>query len=778
MPSATLLQPGVRRLFRLNGWLCLALLFPSASKADDLSGERIYRQQCASCHGVNGEGTEKEYPQALTGDRSVAQLAKFIAKSMPKEAPRKCTPEEAAKVAAYIYDAFYSKDAQTRNKPPRVELSRLTVRQYRNAVTDLIGSFRPAGHLDSQRGLQGEYFKNRHFRTADRVLERLDPEIRFDFGTAGPVPEKFDPLQFSIRWRGSVLATETGDYEFIVRTEHAARLWVNDQKRPLIDAWVKSGTDNEYHATLHLLGGWAYPLRLEFSKAKQGVDDSNKKKAMPPEVKASIALEWKPPRQAAEVIPPRNLLPATWSEAFVLMTPFPPDDRSMGYERGTSISKAWDQATTDAAIEVAGYVGAHLRDLADVRDDSAARGQRLQEFCRQFVERAFRRPLTAEQKQVYLTHQFTAARDLDNAVKRVVLLALKSPHFLYREVEGGRDPYTVAARLSFGLWDSLPDKELLECAAAGKLVTSEQVARQAERMVTDWRSRAKVRAYFRQWLKVDPAPDLSKARDQFPSFDQAAASDLRTSLDLFLDDVVWGPASDYRQLFLADYLYLNGRLARLYGADLPATATFQKVALQPQERAGVLSHPYLMANFAYTASSSPIHRGVFLARNVLGVALRPPLEAFTPLPAELHPELTTRERISLQTRPQQCQACHGLINPLGFTMEHFDAIGRFRDQERGKTIDATGAYQTHTGALVKFAGVRDLGKFLAHSDEAQEAFVEHLFHYLVKQPIRAYGLHEAARLRRDFAQHDCNIRKLMVEIMTTAALPPAQEAKR
>jgi len=138
------------------------------------------------------------------------------------------------------------------------------------------------------------------------------------------------------------------------------------------------------------------------------------------------------------------------------------------------------------------------------------------------------------------------------------------------------------------------------------------------------RARAKVREFLLQWLKVEHSPDLAKDPKQFPDFDKALASDLRTSLELFLDDVVWGDSSDFRQLLLADSLFLNGRLAKFYGVDLPADAPFQKVTHEPRERAGVLSHPYLMATFAYTSTSSPIHRGVFVARSVLGRSLRPP----------------------------------------------------------------------------------------------------------------------------------------------------------
>ncbi len=756
------------------GVLLVLLSAPIAPAADPPIGEQIYRKQCASCHGANGEGTKDDYPHPLAGSRSIAQLAKLIAKSMPKDEPGTCSGADAQKVAAYVHDAFYSKEARERNRPPRVELSRLTVRQYQNAVADVVASFRGAGPLDDKRGLRGEYFNDRGFRGGKRLIDRLDPQVRFDFGTDGPEKDKFDAAQFSIRWEGSVLAPETGTYEFVVRTEHATRLWVNDTKRPLIDAWVKSGSDTEHRASLVLVGGRPYPLRLEFSKAKQGVDD---KKKGPP-VKASVALAWRPPNGAAETIPARDLLPGRSPETLVVETAFPPDDRSLGWERGTAISRAWDQATTDAALETAGYVAAHLAELSGVSDGASDRAAKLRDFGRRFAERAFRRPLSDEQKRFFIDRQFDAARDPDTAIKRVVVLVLKSPRFLYREVGGGPDAYDVASRLSFALWDAPPDKELLDAAAAGRLAKRDEVTRQAERMLADPRARAKVREFFLQWLKIDQVPDLAKDRQRFPGFDPAVIADLRTALELFVEDAVWNGDGDFRHLLLDDELFLNGRLAKFYGVPLPADAPFQKVKLDPGQRAGVLTHPYLMAAFAYTGASSPIHRGVFLTRNVLGVTLRPPPEAFTPLAESLHPALTTRERVSLQTKPAMCQACHGIINPLGFTLEHFDAVGRFRDQENGRPIDATGTYQTRGGATVKFSGARDLAKFLAGSEEVQTAFAERLFQHLVKQPVRAYGARESAELRAFFAAHGYSVRKLMVEAVTVAALAPNERKAR
>ncbi len=728
----------------------------------------VFKTKCASCHGAAGEGTSKNYPQPLVGDLSIGELTRYIEKTMPEDKPGTCVGEEAARVAEYIHGTFYSPTAQARNKPARIELSRLTVRQYRNAVADLIGSFRQEARPDSQQGLRGEYFKSRRHNGKDRAIERIDPVVAFNFEDKSPDAEKMEPHEFSIRWEGSVQAPETGEYEFIVRTDQSMRLWVNDLNAPLIDAYVKSGSGTEYSQSLFLLGGRSYSLKLEFSKAKQGVDDK-KAKEKPP-AKAMISLEWKRPHGVAEVIPARQLSPGRFPETFVVTTPFPPDDRSIGYERGTSISKEWDQATTDAAIDVAAYVLAHLTELSGVKSDAGDREPRLREFGRKFAERAFRRPLTDEQRQLYIDQQFTEGGDPTAAVKQVVLLVLKSPRFLYREIGETADAYDVASRMAFGLWDSLPDKVLLDAAAKGELATREQVVSQAERMVNDPRCRSKLRDFLMQWLKVEHAPDVAKDSAKFPEFSAVIAGDLRTSLELMLDELIASDGSDFRQLLLSESLHLNGRLAKFYGVDLPEEAAFQKIDLNPGERAGVLSHPYLMTGFAYSATSSPIHRGVFIARSVLGRSLRPPPEAVVPFAPDLHADLTTRERVALQTQPETCMACHRLINPLGFTLEHFDAVGRYRKEEQGKSVDTTGAYRTRTGELATFNGVRELAQYLAASEETHAAFVQQLFHNVVKQPVRAYGSGTHTKLRQAFADGGFSIRKLLVEIIAESAL--------
>jgi hypothetical protein len=737
------------------------------------TGAAIYQEQCARCHGAAGEGTADNYPNLLVGDHSIAQLAALIAESMPEDQEQKCPPADAQKVAAYIYNAFYSPEAQFRNAPARIELSRLTVRQYQNAVTDLVGSFRRPAKRAHERGLLAKYFASRDFPPDALKLERTDQQVHFDFGVSSPDAEKFDHHLFSIIWEGSLLAPDTGDYEFIVRTEHATRLWLNNNREPLIDAWVKSGDENEYRGEVRLLAGRAYPLKLEFSKATQGVSEEKYHDKKPKPTKASISLAWKRPYHTAEVIPARNLSVENGPELFVLHAPFPPDDRSVGYERGTTISKVWDDATTEAAIEVASYVAEHVNELAGVGADTPDREARLIDFCHTFAERAFRRPLSEEQRLTYVDRQFAEAGDAELAVKRVVLLVLKSPRFLYREAGGedGNDPYDVAARMSFGLWDSIPDETLRLAAADRRTGDLDEVHRQISRMLPDPRTQAKLRDFLLTWLKVSQPPDVSKDSQLYPEFTPETLSDLRTSLELSIDDVLSGKSADYRQLLLGDSIFLNGRLAAIYGAELPKDAPFQKVRCQPRQRSGLVSHPYLLACFAYSNASSPIHRGVFISRNLLGRSLRQPPEAVAPLPVELHADMTTRERVSLQTQPDACQSCHSMINPLGFSLEEFDAIGRYRKVEKNRPVDAAGSYTTPSGNVVEFVGAADLAQFLANSRESQAAFVRQLFHHTMKQPIRAYGPDRWELLQRRFAEVDYNVYKLTAEIVATSALP-------
>lgn len=750
----------MRHLSRLlwRALVCLAWI-PFLTQGADLraTGRDVYQQLCVRCHGRNGEGAK--YAQALHGDWSLEKLTRYIDENMPDGAPDECEGPDAEAVARYIYEAFYSPEAWARNHPARIELVRLTNRQFVNTVADLLRSFSGGDAVPGgARGLRGNY--RGQGRGDPKNFERVDPQVNFAFNDNNPDLERLGTGTngFSISWRGAVLTEEAGEHEFVLKTPNGARLWVNDDDEPVINAWVASGDMHEHKTTIRLLGGRAYPLRIEFHKA-------------PKDKSASIVLQWKPPHGVLEDVPARCLSPQRATPIFVLGTHFPPDDSSVGYERGVSVSKAWDEATTQAAIEVANHVVKNLDRLAGTKPGATNRAARAEAFCSEFVAAAFRRPLTVEQKSVFVANQFKRAGSIEDAVKRVVLLALKSPRFLYLGLDADQpDGFTVASRLSFGLWDSLPDRELLKLAEQGGLRTREQVDQQARRMLGDGRARDKMQCFLHHWLQMDRVDSLAKDDKLFPGFTPEIIADLRTSLNLFLDDVVWSSSSDYRRLLLEDDLFVNDRLGKFYGVNTNTHGEFVKVSLDPKQRSGVLTHPYLLSAFSYHKSTSPIHRGVFLTRNIVGRALKPPPMAVAFKDAEFAPNLTMREKVAELTRPQACQTCHSVINPLGFSLEHYDAVGRFRTQDGNRPINAVGDLPTDDGRKIHLTGARDVAEFAVRSEQAQNSFIEQLFHQVVKQPMLAYGADVVSRLRQSFVTSEFNIQKLLVNIAEVSAL--------
>lgn len=775
------------KLVAIAGSICVAagavsFLFSgcaSTGGATAKSGAAIYQNDCARCHGKTGEGVAGKYDGSLYGERTIPSLARYISKTMPDDDPGIYKGAAATNIAEYVYNAFYSRQARARNHPERIELAHLTTAQLLNSMADLVGSFREGNAIGTERGLQADYLdyhKVADKQNRDTIFSRRDDKIDFDFSDKTP-DARIVTDQFSMKWRGSLIAEDTGWYEFRIKTKNGARLFLNadrndavkqhdGERTPFIDGWVVSGADErELSGRMYLLGGRAYPMNFEFFKSKEKL--------------ASVKLEWKPPHQTWEVIPKENLAPVRAPIVTVISTPFPPDDSSAGYDRGTSVAKEWDHAVTDAAVELANEIASHLSSIGNINADAPDRDAKLKAFCEKFASRAFRRPLTAEQKKMYIDDQFAAAADSLMAVKRVILLVIKSPRFLYPDLGPAKpDDYSVASRLALSMWDSLPDKTLREAAESGKLHTEQQVADQIRRMMNDDRVKFKIRGFFEHWLAMEAAEEISKDKKTYPDFSDEIIADSRESLQRFVESVVWSEKSDFRELLLADYLYLNPRLAKFYGAPTPKGDDFERIAIDPQQRAGIFTHPYLLSAFAYTKNTSPIKRGVFLTRNVMGRYLKPPPKAIA-FPDDKFPaDLTMREKVTQLTREETCMVCHAVINPIGFSLENYDAVGRYRTRDNNKPVDPATDYPTSDGNVVELKGPRDLAKYAAESAEAQMGFVAQLFHHTVKQPPGAYGIDTLDQMHDKFVKSGFNIRQMLVEITKMTALRGVEEPKQ
>ena len=753
--------------FRISVLAVFLIGFFACSLQGADRGKAIYQKLCVECHGKNGEGSAKKDIDPLVGRRSLDSLAGRIERTMPEDDEKACVGPDAKAVAEYIYHAFYSPEAQQRNGGIQRKLSRLTARQYQNSVMDIFAVFRGNKWppFPEKNGLNAVYIPkgssgvNRSANYKGSV-KRIDPLVAFDFGDQLPKlpdPSKFKREQFGIVWSGSIFAKHTGVYRFAIRTRNGAYLNINEpseDRGKLIDGWVSTHNDvREETGEIYLVGGRSYPIHLYFFKYK--------------EKKALIELRWKPPHGIWETIPSRVLSPIENRRAFIPKTTFPPDDRSLGYETGNTISRAWMDAVTHAGLEAANHAEDFLNEFAKIQDSDSeeVRRRKAKNFAIAFVDVAFRRAAAGKTNPIVEGAFSETNKDLEKAIRLVVLRALTSPEFLYPDlsVASANSSWKTANSLALAMWDSIPGKHLRMAAGKGQLDTPQRIARQAEKLLHDGRTRYKMNGFFEHWLELEKADELVKDKKQYPEFNETVLADLRTSLELFLEETTWSGNSDYRRLLLSDSLYTNDRLSKLYGSE-KGSSSFKKVAFKDQHRRGIVTHPLLLATQAYHNNSSPIHRGVFVAKNIAGLPLKPPKEAAVFDDAKFSPHLTMREKVAELTKSKACMTCHATINPVGFSLEHFDAIGRWRVRDGKKPVNDDATLKLDSGEVIEFRGPADLAEFAVKSPDAHRAFIRHLFQYMTKRPIDVGGGPTEKELYDSFQKSGFSIRELMVRI--------------
>ncbi len=755
----------------VSWFACVALvLFATghalAQQTQPDPGRKLYQEHCASCHGAAGQGGDG-FSDPLVGDLSLPELTRYVDETMPDGDPEAVAGEQAQQVSQFVFDQFYSEPARRRAAQPRIELARLTVNQYRNSVADLIATFSPPVSQSDERGLKASYFAARRRSQERKIADQTDAVLDFPdavphFDPTGeyesvPKPEKKPANKmndgFSAYWHGGILAPATGEYEIKVKSKNGFRLYLNDPRNPLIDRYVRSDDVVDHAAKIHLLGGRVYLFRLDFFSY--------------PHPPAKLQVLWTPPGEPEQVIPARVFTSYQAPETLVIATPFPPDDASAGYVRGTDISAAWDRATTDAAIEAAEWVASRIQQLARFRVTDENAVEKARQFCMTFVARALITELSDSDLERYVGQHFEQDDlSIEDQVRRVVLMTLKSPRFLFRHLER-RDPsHEGASLLAETLWDSVPSQSLLQAAGQHKLDQPQQIDQACRQMLNNRRSQAKFDLFFQTWL--DPHVDgIAKDEEAFPAFSPRLVADLKTSLRMQVDEIVWSEASDFRQLLTSDSLFANQRLADFYNLErdneLPPE-DFTRIKISDGSRYGLLTHPLMMTGLAYHNDTSPIHRGVFVAKRLLGRQLRQPPMAVKPLTEEFAPEMTTRQRVEHQTKDTACMNCHSVINPLGFCLENFDAVGRFRVQDDDRPIDTTAEFRTREGRQLTLTGAADLAQFLVDDRWAQRNFIRQLFLFYVKQPIDAYGMEQLDQIHERFVERNFSIRDLIVDI--------------
>lgn len=403
-------------------------------------------------------------------------------------------------------------------------------------------------------------------------------------------------------------------------------------------------------------------------------------------------------------------------------------------------------------------------------------------FVQSFVGKAYRRPLDEEEVTRYLALFARGALVGDGpdafveGVQLVVEAALQSPNFLYRversEAIGddgnvALDGWEIASRLSYMLWGTMPDDALFAAADAGELQTPEQVRAQALRMLEDPRAEDVVADFHDQWLQLDGVQDLSRDPALLPDFGPDTVAGMRLETDMFVRYVVFEMDGGLRDLLTAPIAFPNDALAPIYGLAGTGNPVPERVDLDPEERAGLLTQPSFLATHAAFRETSPIQRGVFLHRQILCTDLPDPPANVNRDPSSYQGEArTTRERVEGFTSPAECQVCHAVINPPGFAFEGFDAVGRRRLEDNGVPVDTTGTLELASGSM-PFDDAVDLVHVLAEADEVRRCYARNWFRYArARTPDRGDSC-DIDHLADVLEANGSSVKDLLVEITQT-----------
>jgi hypothetical protein len=408
-------------------------------------------------------------------------------------------------------------------------------------------------------------------------------------------------------------------------------------------------------------------------------------------------------------------------------------------------------------------------------------------FIQDFGRRAFRRPLSQTEIERLKGVFDWAVNDADlgrfeDGIQVVIEATLQSPSFLYRPELGGETPiegdvvpftsWEMATKLSYMLWNTMPDPILFAAAEADELQTKEQIAAQATRMLEDDRARDLIRNFHTQWLLLSHLDSVTKDTSVYPAFNGSLRPLWTEEIHAFVEQVILEGDGSLQALLTANYSFMNEELASFYGDDVLDSVTgpeFRQVQLDPDRRAGFLTSAGLMATHANVNQSSPVFRGKFVREQLMCNTLPLPPNDLVIEPPELDPNKTTKEQFEEIGANPACAGCHTLMNPIGFIFEHYDGVGQWRDQQNGKDIDAIGEVVQTDDIDGDYDGAIELASALAGSTQVQECVSSQWFRFAYNRTVTQEDSCSVEQLNDVFRSSNFNIRALLVALTQTNA---------
>ena len=402
------------------------------------------------------------------------------------------------------------------------------------------------------------------------------------------------------------------------------------------------------------------------------------------------------------------------------------------------------------------------------------------QFIQDFGARAYRRPVTTSEASRLLGLYNDARTDPLNlsheeGLRLLIEVMLQSPAFLYRwELEDGSpsledglvklSSYEMASRLSYFIWRSMPDDQLLQAAANNQLSTAAQIEAQARRLLADTKAREPVASFFEYWLTYSDLINIQKDEHEYPDFDESMKQAMLEEARTFVEDIVFENDGRFQTLFTSTQSYANSDLASIYVLSNIFGDSLQPVTLDDTQRGGLLTLSAFLADKGAAEGSNPALRGSALYRQMLCKPLPPPPNV---IPSIEPPSAggTTRDRFETHTSNPCASACHALFDPIGFAFEHYDGIGQYRTTDNGLSVDASSLIDLD-GATHAFDGAVELSNILSDSATVKACFARQWMRYALDRNELAADEPSIEKLENDFINSG-DIQELIVAITTS-----------
>jgi hypothetical protein len=734
--------------------LAVALMALAAARAAEPSLEKDVRplleKHCFACHGPVKQ--EHEVNLSLSRDDSslardpelwfrVAEQLESLA--MPPEGEPQPSDAEREGLIAALRHRLDRLLAAAPPDPGRVTIRRLNRQEYNNTIRDLVGlDLRPAEDfpLDDSRGgfdNNGEALSlppillEKYLDAAERVLDRAivpDPSV--------------EPLDITIDADALSKSRASGPAVAISPDrEAAASLSIATPGR--YEACVRAWRSGDAPATMVLtIDG------VDLALVRVDSDSPSEHRVTIPIGAGERSLAIRNSRPSAQ----RSKDAQTEPEATLHVEHL----RLTGPEQATAHRRIFFVTPGD-----------------ETSDDEAAR-----RILERFATRAFRRPVQDEELDRLIGLYAQGRRNEKPFVESVRLglwSILVSPQFLFRvELDrsgGGQNgvrplsDWELASRLSYFLWSSMPDDELFELASQGRLQDPAALQAQVHRMLADPKSQALIEGFAGQWLGLQKLETAERDRQLFPGFDGRLRRAMRDEALLFFESILRDDRSAL-ELIDADYTFLNENLARHYGLRDVRGDQMRRVSLSDTNRGGVITMAGVLTITSLPTRTSAVNRGKWILEEILGAPPPPPPPNVPSLDppgqADAIGELTLRQRLERHRADPQCASCHRRMDALGLGLENFDAVGRWRDQESGKLIDASGALPTGE----TFRTPAELKSLLARRPDAfARAFTEKMLAYALGRSLTWSDRREVTRIADALAASDYRLSALIEEIV-------------